>query len=241
MPFKDTSTKLFAAILASVMGAAMLYAQDSTSTNENETNTVSAPAESPAVNTNTVSNTKFGSNSIPVSKAQHNSGLHASGGQNCGYAVDINPRNGMAGKTVIALAAIVCPFLVVFGLPVAVIVIVFYFRHRQNKLMHETIRAMVDRGVPVTPEMIAGLNPSLKANVQGKLAVQRFRNRYLLAGLILSGAGLALIIGLPEHSGPGGLIILFIGLAFLIVWLVERKQNANDQRKQENDQQPPKT
>lgn len=42
-----------------------------------------------------------------------------------------------------------------FGLPVMIIFIVFYFKHHRNKLAHETLRAMIEKGVPMTPELVA--------------------------------------------------------------------------------------
>ncbi len=134
-------------------------------------------------------------------------------------------------------------------------------------MMHETIHAIVDKGIPVTPEMIASLGGkrSFGEEFYGKQgagnpydqnypARQRTRNRHLLPALILIGVGLALTGFHPWHAGIGGKIVLFIGLAFLIVWLVERKQYGNYERnitmtkegvqmtekRQDNDQQPPK-
>ena len=151
------------------------------------------------------------------------------------------------GLDLIGLAAVVGPFFVAFALPVAIIAIIFFSKHRRNKMMHETIRAMVDKGMPVTPEVIAGLNAKgLKVDVQGKFDNRRPRNKHLLPALILIGVGLALTGFHPWHAGTGGKIVLFIGLAFLIVWLVEKKQNGNyeqsvnTERKQDYDQQPPK-
>lgn len=253
MNFKNPPARFFAALLAFVMGSVVIHAQDSISTNEGKTNTVSAPAESSTAGTNTTSSTNFASNSIPVAKTKHDRGILAGGGTHHESGAGYNPGNAMLGKTVIALAAVVCPFLVVFSLPVAIIVTVFYFRHRQNIMMHETIRTMVERGVPVTPEFIAGLNPrGFNVNIQGKWDVQKHRNQRLLPGLILTGVGLALIGMHPFVFARGGVIVLIIGLAFLIVWLVERKQNNNDARrattggvqpaekKEDNESQKPK-
>jgi hypothetical protein len=49
-----------------------------------------------------------------------------------------------------------------------------------------------------------------------------------LPGLLLTGVGAALMINEHRFSGPG-LIVLFVGIAFLIVWLVERMDRNNSQ------------
>jgi hypothetical protein len=102
-----------------------------------------------------------------------------------------------------------------FFFPVAIIAVVFYFKHRRNQLAHETLRAMIEKSVPVTPELIASLNVRAKKHDEAGNP----QTRYLLPGLILVGIG----IGLMTLATKPGLIVLFIGAAFLIVWLVERK------------------
>jgi hypothetical protein len=42
-----------------------------------------------------------------------------------------------------------------FGMVVAIIALAGYFAHRRNKMAHETMRAMIDKGVPITPELVA--------------------------------------------------------------------------------------
>ena len=116
-----------------------------------------------------------------------------------------------------------------YGTLVVVIGLAFYFRNRRNKMAHETLRAMIEKGMPVTPELVAQLQirPSRFSNQPGQS-----RHRRLLPGLILTGVGAALLItNLGRNSGDGkaGWIVLFIGAAFLIVWLVERKDKNNDQ------------
>lgn len=147
-----------------------------------------------------------------------NSGIHA-GVANPGY-IELHgypherlvPGMGL-GPTVVSIM----PFL----FPIAIIAVVFYFNHRRSKLAHETFRLMIEKGVPITPELIANLNLRGKHGVNPQV-------RYLLPGLILVGVG----IGIITVAGKGGLIVLLIGVAFLIVWLVERKKR--------NDAQPPK-
>jgi hypothetical protein len=124
----------------------------------------------------------------------------------------------------------IMPFVVgimPFIFPVAIIAVIFFFKHRRNKLAHETLRIMIEKGAPVTPEVIAALRGKDGQDKNG--SPTGGKTGLLLAGLILAGVG----IGVIAVAGKPGLIVLFIGVAFLVVWLVERKNN--------NDAQPPKT
>jgi ABC-type Fe3+-siderophore transport system permease subunit len=117
-----------------------------------------------------------------------------------------------------------------FGLPVLVVGMALFFKFRRDQLAHQTVRAMVEKGVPITPELLAQLknkDPDDSKDQKGP--------RYLLPGLICAGIGAALLIsnldssraGVPGLPPAAGWIVLFIGVAFLIVWLVERN-NKND-------------
>lgn len=226
---KNLSVKFFIATLLFVLCPGLLRAQNPT--NGSNTNTLTA-------------------------QVQTSAGAGAAMSQPPG---DIPWRNNFpappVSKTIVALAAILSPFILAFGLPVVILIIIFYFRHRRNQMVHETVRAMIEKGMPVTPELIAGLNArGFQADIPHKFPYERPRSRHLLPGLILTGIGLALIGVHPRHAGTGGWIVLFIGLAFLIAWVVDRKQNMNVERninvtkegvqisvtKQDNAQQPPK-
>ena len=104
-----------------------------------------------------------------------------------------------------------------YVLPVVILAIVLFFKHRRLRLMHETLRAMIEKGMPVTPEVIAALK--LQGNPRGP------RMCYLLPGLIFSAVG----VGLMINSGRGGLIPLLIGVAFLVAWQVDKRSTNADQ------------
>jgi hypothetical protein len=111
-----------------------------------------------------------------------------------------------------------------FGTPVAIVAILMYFKHRRNKLAHETLRAMIEKGMPITPELVAELRSK---HAPGALQVGG-RGGGLFPGLVLAGIGTALLVSDSGHSS-GGWVILFIGVAFLVVWLVERQNQGNAQ------------
>ena len=106
---------------------------------------------------------------------------------------------------------------VVFGcsIPIAIVCIIFYFRHCRLKMHHETIRAMVEKGVPIPPEMAAGTRSDL---LLGNTDVRAGRGDFR-GGLILVAVGAALLM----IVGKVGWILVFIGAARLIFWLVEER------------------
>ncbi len=133
-----------------------------------------------------------------------------------------NAGEGFTG----ALALMIPIVAIVMGcsIPIVVVTVALYFRHRKNKMLHETVRAMVDKGVPIPPELFK--TPGNDAMDDGQPNRPR---KDLRTGLILTciGIGIVLFIGRP------GWIILFLGVAFLLI--------ASFERKNKNDQQPPKT
>src|SRR5208282_2153609 len=118
------------------------------------------------------------------------------------------------------IIAILSPFCMV----VAIVAMAGYFKHRRNKLAHETLRAMIEKGMPVTPELVAQIKGRGVSTSWGGPT----NSGRLMPGLVLAGIGTALLI---SHSGDskGGWIVLFIGVAFLIVWAVERNNRNNAQ------------
>ena len=104
---------------------------------------------------------------------------------------------------------------IVFGCPVAIVAVILVYRHRRNAMLHKTLAAMIDKGVPIPPEL---LQPQ----------PQR-RPSDLRRGLLLVGIGIGLIIffvGQRDHDWGLGFIPLLMGAGYLIAWKLEqRKQN----------------
>jgi hypothetical protein len=122
--------------------------------------------------------------------------------------------------TLSATLALMIPIVgIVMGcaVPITIVALVFYYRHRKNMMLHETVRAMVDKGVPIPPEMFKTADNASK----------RPRND-LRTGLILIGIGSGLVF---LHTQGAGFIVLFLGVAFLIASFFDKKNR--------NDEQPP--
>src|SRR5215207_5482331 len=101
----------------------------------------------------------------------------------------------------VAIAGIVASF----GLPLLLVALVLYYRHRKEQLTHETIARLVEKGLPVPPELV---DPPRRAQAG------------LRAGLVLVALGIALALFFQDR-GPGwsiGLIPGLMGVALLIAW-----------------------
>jgi hypothetical protein len=214
---------VYAALLLLIMAALPLHAQTNTSTEIGTNSPVAVTDSAPASNAVAVTGTKTQKpSSEPFPVRIDSTGIHV-GGKN---PADID-ESSFGGFIIAALALLIplAPFItfIVFA------AMLYYFRHRRNQMTDETLRAMIEKGMPVTPELLAQLQnkPSRLFNRHGQ-----YRNRRLLPGLILTGVGAAfLITNMGRNSGDSkaGLLLLFMGAAFLIVWFVERKDKNNDQ------------
>lgn len=114
-----------------------------------------------------------------------------------------------ATTTTLAIVGIVASF----GLPLLLVALVLYARHRRERLAHETIARLVEKGLPVPPELI---DPPRRAQAG------------LRAGLVLVALGIALAVYFQDR-GPGwsvGLIPGLMGAALLLAWKIETKPRA---------------
>lgn len=125
--------------------------------------------------------------------------------------------------TLSATLALLIPIVgIVMGcsIPIVIVGLVFYYQHRKNQMLHETVRAMVEKGVPVPPEMFK--------HAGGDNRVKRPRND-LRTGLLLIGLGVGTAIFMNNKAG---FVVLLLGLAFLAASFLEKNNK--------NNQQPPK-
>ena len=200
--------------LAQARAAVTVYADEPAS---NAASAVETNASATQTNSSANSRSRGGNPEVQID----DTGIHIGGPE----PLDIQMPRGLAGYAVagahlVKIIAIVSPFIMV----VAIIALAGYFAHRRNKITHETIRAMIDKGVPMTPELVAELRSS---RPHGSRSYGSGSGR-LLPGLVCIGVGTALLIAGHAES-RGGLIVLFIGLAFLITWVVEQKSSGNAQ------------
>ena len=107
---------------------------------------------------------------------------------------------------VVAIVAMVASF----GLPLALVALVLYFKHRKLRMNHETITRLAEKGLPIPPEL---MEPPRRGNAG------------LRGGLVLVALGIALSFFFAGW-GPGwsiGLIPGLMGVALLVAWKIESK------------------
>ncbi len=108
------------------------------------------------------------------------------------------------GTTMIAGLAIVLGI----GAPLAAIGLVLWYKSRRTRLIHETALKLAEKGQPVPPEIFVG-------------ADEPFSD--LRRGVVLVGLGMGLGLFMFQLGKPWavGLIPLFMGLGYLVVWKLE--------------------
>lgn len=113
-----------------------------------------------------------------------------------------------ATETIIPVLGI----LASFGLPVMLVAIILYYKHRKALLMHETIAKLAEKGLPVPTELLTAPSP---------------RHGGLRSGLVLVALGIALAIFFLEQGRTWsiGLIPGLMGVAMLIAWRIETREN----------------
>jgi hypothetical protein len=171
---------------------------------ENAANqSVAAAVNAQASNSIAATGSNYGNTGIPIGsenpagKKLLGLGVHISGTSDKNEAEDI--------------VAIVGAFVMIL----TIVTLYLYARDRRSKRLHETLRAMIDKGVPIPPGFF-GVPPGFSGIYPGI---------DLRSGLILAGMGIGFIL----MGGKVGYILLFMGVALLIVWLVERKNKNGDQ------------
>jgi hypothetical protein len=108
------------------------------------------------------------------------------------------------------------------SIPIVIVGLQLYFRHRKNIVLHETLRTMVDKGVPIPPEMF---KKTEEGSTERCKSDGKHPRNDLRTGVILTGMG----TGIVMLAGKPGYIILFMGVAFLVIALLEKKDKNNDQ------------
>ncbi len=107
------------------------------------------------------------------------------------------PPAGLISEGIVSILMIVCGF----AIPIIGILLFFKLMMNLTSAKHEEKMAMIEHGLTEPPRARKG-------------------NGLLVAGLVFTGIGIALVLGIPiagEASGiVGGFIPLFMGLALIL-------------------------
>lgn len=121
-----------------------------------------------------------------------------------------------------AMAALLIPIMGIFGALIAPMLLIgiivwlgIRYREHKEQRNHETIRLMIEKGVPIPPDLSFGESTQEKGSPLNR-------------GLKLMGIGAGLIVfflvmGMGGLSGIGA-IPLFIGLAYLLISRLEKNK-----------------
>ena len=132
-----------------------------------------------------------------------------------------------------ALGNLIPIITIVMGcsIPIVIVVAVCYFNHRKTQMLHETVRKMVEKGVPIPPELLSKSGgdwshacPPGTTPFQAAFGPSQPRND-LRTGVLMTGIG----IGLTIFIGNAGAIVLFLGIAFILVGIFQKKKPAPEQ------------
>lgn len=116
------------------------------------------------------------------------------------------------------IGGLAIPILAI-SLPIFIVAIVMYARHADAQRRHETISRMIEKGLPVPPELLRPQHEALAAKYARPSSV---RTAFTLIGL-----GIGLIIFFVSRGGEYwglGAIPLAIGLAQWLAWKLEQPQ-----------------
>ena len=130
---------------------------------------------------------------------------------------DENLDSGDIPPQVIPIVAI--SVLAVFGAPVLIVAVIMYFGFSKNRMMHRTIRLMVEKGQPVPAALLAPPAPVQRQRSDMRRGVV----------LVMVGLGLMLFLGAVNDWEGGawslGIIPFLIGAGYLLVWKLEGKKD----------------
>ena len=61
-----------------------------------------------------------------------------------------------------AVPIVAIVFMTIFGAPVLIVAVIMYFGFSKNRMMHRTIRMMVEKGQPIPPALLAPPTPAIR-------------------------------------------------------------------------------
>ena len=109
-----------------------------------------------------------------------------------------------------------------FGMPVMIIGLVLYFKHKNQRLFQESLQELVKSGQELSPELLSSLPGYREAESRPRNDVR--------TGIITAGVGLGLVVfGLAQETdliGPG-LLVATVGVTFLGYGLYDKYKNSD--------------
>jgi hypothetical protein len=100
-----------------------------------------------------------------------------------------------------------------------IVALLLYFGFSKNRMMHKTVRMMVEKGQEVPAALLAAPPPAVRQRSDMRRGVV----------LVMIGLGLVIFLGAVNDWEGGswaiGIIPFLIGLGYLLVWKLEGKKD----------------
>ena len=113
----------------------------------------------------------------------------------------------------------------VFGMPVCIVFIYFYFANKSKDKFHSTLQKLIESGQELSPDLLQSI-PGYKVDKNGDK--NDIRSGTITAAV---GIGIALFghIGIEEEALVGiGLLVFSIGLGILVYGIYNRNKKVDD-------------
>jgi len=132
----------------------------------------------------------------------------------------------------------------VFLVPLVVIILVIWYKMRRARMMHETMLKLAERGVVPAGEAMQAIangrpEPALQSGPataplyeQARSLRKRAAWSDLRKGVIIGATGFAMTAySMLDDGSPNGLglVLLFVGIGFVVLWYLEDRQNVERQ------------
>jgi hypothetical protein len=128
------------------------------------------------------------------------------------------PRAALAGDVGSTLVSIVVPGMV-FLFVLAIVGGAFYVGYRETKERQETLRLAIEKGLPISPELVEGASATSSPDKDLRAGV-----RQIFIGL---GVGVLLWFVSPfKNVWAVGAMIAIFGLGNLVAWAIGRRREA---------------
>jgi len=206
---------LFIACICSVALALVVFGQDPTATPATSPAPATSMAPAPAATAASVND--LADKIQQRIERKFKKGAHIRVETDSDAAPDRHEESGDIPPQVIPIVAI--SMLAVFGAPVLIVAAIMYFGFSKNRMMHRTIRMMVEKGQPVPAALLAPPAPAQRQRSDMRRGVV----------LVMVGLGLMLFLGAVSDWEDGvwslGIIPFLIGAGYLLVWKLEGKKD----------------
>lgn len=128
-----------------------------------------------------------------------------------------------------ALAEILVP-IAFFGMIAAIFIVPAVLRSRERLRMHDTLKASIDRGQPLPPEVISAITSQVKSKPPAS-PYRDLRVGIIWLGIAVGFAALGIALSFEEPDATYPLLGIaafpgFIGLAFILISFLGRGRNS---------------